>query len=223
MSLFRFSGTLLSAVLAWNASAAEWHEGFVYLSGIDPTIRQDIRYAGPDNFTHAPVPGYQAAECVLTEKAARALAAVQSDIAPSGHGLVVYDCYRPAKAVNYFVQWASKAGPADPDHNPRVPRDHLVKQGYIGSKSDHSAGSTVDLTMTYNGVPIDMGTGFDFFDPLAATNARAVSATARANRRRLVAVMRKHGFNNYSREWWHFTYARQPFPNMMFDFDIVPR
>jgi len=212
-----------SAVLALSAGAAEFHQGFVYLSDIDQTIHQDMRYAGPDNFTHAPVPGYQAAECVLTEKAARALAAVQADVAPNGYGLVVYDCYRPAKAVNYFVQWASQAGPADPAHNPHVARNRLISDGYIGRKSNHSAGSTVDLTMTYNGVPVDMGTGFDFFDPRAFTNARAVSAGVRANRRRLVAAMKVHGFKNYSREWWHFTYARQPFAGTMFDFDVVPK
>lgn len=212
-----------SAVLVWNASAAELHEGFVYLSGIDPTIRQDIRYAGPDNFTHAPVPGYQAAECVLTEKAARALAAVQADLAPEGCGLVVYDCYRPAKAVNHFVQWASQAGPTDPAHYPHVARNRLIADGYIGRKSEHSAGSTVDLTMTYKGVPVDMGTGFDLFDPLAFTNARAVSAAAGANRRRLVAAMKVRGFKNYRREWWHFTYARQPFAGTMFDFNILPK
>jgi len=223
MLSFRFAATFFSAVFAWNASAAEWHEGFVYLSSIDPTIRQDMRYAGADNFTHAPVPGYKAAECVLTEKAARALAAVQADVARTGYGLVVYDGYRPAKAVNYFVQWASQAGAADPMHNPHVARNHLLSEGYIGRKSDHSAGSTVDLTMTHNGVPVDMGTSFDFFDPLAFTNARNVSATARANRRRLVAAMKRHGFENYSREWWHFTYVRQPFAGAMFDFDIVPK
>jgi D-alanyl-D-alanine dipeptidase len=68
-----------------------------------------------------------------------------------------------------------------------------------------------------------MGTGFDFFDPLAFTASRAVSPEARANRKRLVGAMARHGFRNYEREWWHFRYAREPFAGRTFDFDIEPR
>ena len=87
-------------------------EGFVYLRDVDPTILQDIRYAGRDNFTGAPVPGYEAAECVLVRPAAEALAAVQADLRAKGLTLKVYDCYRPARAVAAFVEWAKE--PDDP-------------------------------------------------------------------------------------------------------------
>ena len=220
MPFVRFAVTFLSVVFAWNAGAAELHQGFVYLSDIDPTIRQDIRYAGRDNFTHAPVPGYQAAECVLTEKAARALAAVQADIAPEGYGLVVYDCYRPAKAVSHFVRWASQPGKADPAHNPHIARDRLIAEGYIGRKSEHSAGSTVDLTMTYNGMPVDMGTGFDFFDPRAHTDSTDVTSIQRANRLRLREAMAAQGFRNYPLEWWHYTLAPEPTPHTLYDVPV---
>jgi D-alanyl-D-alanine dipeptidase len=55
--------------------------GFVYLRDIDPTIVQDIRYAGPHNFVGRPIRGYLAAECILSEPAANALEAVQKKLA----------------------------------------------------------------------------------------------------------------------------------------------
>lgn len=214
---------LMAGTCAATGHGAELPQHFVYLSDIDPTVRQDIRYAGTDDFTSAPVPGYRAAECVLTEEAAQALAAVQSELSTKGYGLLVYDCYRPAKAVAGFVEWASRPGPADPDHNPHVPRGRLIAGGYIGARSGHSSGSTIDLTLTLNGKPLSMGTGFDFFDPLAYTNSSKIPAEARANRQRLVQAMTRAGFANYRREWWHFRYRREPFAGKRFDFDIPPK
>ncbi len=52
-------------------------KGFVYLRDIDPTIVQDIRYAGSHNFVGRPIKGYLAAECILSAPAANALALVQ--------------------------------------------------------------------------------------------------------------------------------------------------
>ncbi|MDB5551051.1 MAG: D-alanyl-D-alanine dipeptidase [Rhizobium sp.] len=95
-------GLILVAHFA-SSQAAELPAGFVYLSDIDVAIVQDKCYAGPANFTHAPVAGYRAAECILTAKAAKALAQVQQDLRTRKLGLKVWDCYRPAKAVDSFV------------------------------------------------------------------------------------------------------------------------
>jgi D-alanyl-D-alanine dipeptidase len=221
----RLAIALMASAFASAASAADLPRGFVYLSSIDPTIAQDMRYAGANNFTHAAVPGYRAAECVLSVETAKALARVQADLRGDGYGLMVYDCYRPAKAVKRFVDWASKAGPADPEHNPHVARNRLLAEGYIGRRSAHSSGGTVDLTLVRAGekISLTMGTGFDFFDPLAYTADRHVPPEAEANRKRLVAAMARQGFRNYRREWWHFTYGREPFAGRMFDFDIEPK
>jgi D-alanyl-D-alanine dipeptidase len=35
--------------------------------------------------------------------------------------------------------------------------------------------------------------------------------------------MRRFGFKPYSREWWHFQFADEPFPERSFDFPIVAR
>ena len=144
---------LLSALAAIPASAAEMPKDFVYLSDVDPSIEQDMRYAGADNFTGRPVPGYDAPECVLVRQAAEALKAVQAEVKAKGLSLKVYDCYRPAEAVAAFVAW-SKA-PDDPNskavHYPALAKAELFPQGYIAAVSGHSRGATMDLTL----VPLD--------------------------------------------------------------------
>lgn len=216
---------MMAVAFASAASAADLPKGFVYLSDVDSTIAQDVRYAGISNFTHEIVPGYDAAECVLTSETAKALAQVQADLRARGFGLMVYDCYRPAKAVKRFVEWAFENGPADPSHNPHVARSRLIAEGYIGRRSGHSSGGTVDLTLVRPGekTSVPMGTGFDFFDPQASTASKDISSEAQANRKRLVAAMTRHGFRNYKREWWHFRFVREPFAGRMFDFDIEPK
>src|SRR6185503_21318124 len=77
----------------------------VYLRDVDATILQDMRYATADNFTGRRVTGYDAPECVLLNGVAQALARVQKDLASSGLSLMLYDCYRPERAVRAFVAW----------------------------------------------------------------------------------------------------------------------
>lgn len=209
---------------AMPARAGSLPEGFSYLADVDPGIRQDMRYAGARNFTRKPVPGYQAAECVLATVVAEALSKVQKEAAALGLSLLVYDCYRPAPAVRAFVDWAARAKGNDPEHNPSVPPERLIAEGYIAARSRHSSGGTVDVTLAgADGKPLDMGTGFDFFDPATHTASPKIVGQARANRRQLTALMQRHGFAGYSREWWHFTFEREPFRGRVFDFPITSR
>jgi zinc D-Ala-D-Ala dipeptidase len=53
-----------------------------------------------------------------------------------------------------------------------------------------------------------MGTSFDCFDSASHTASSAATAEQRRWRNVLVEAMRKQGFVNYNREWWHFSYAR---------------
>jgi D-alanyl-D-alanine dipeptidase len=140
-------GVLL--VLIGSATARDLPEGFVYLRDFAPTIRQDLRYYGSHNFIGRPIPGYLAPECILTAPAAHALAAVQADIAPSNLSLVVYDCYRPQRAVNDFVSWGQNAADQamKAEFYPRVDKADFVKLGYVADKSSHTRGSTVDLAI----------------------------------------------------------------------------
>lgn len=130
--------------------SAELPAPFVRLADIDPSIRQDMRYAGPVNFTGARVPGYEAASCILTRATATALQRVQSRLAEASRPLtlVVHDCYRPRRAVSAFVGWATAAqGNRRAYHHPRIDRAGLLERGYIARSSGHSRGHTVDATL----------------------------------------------------------------------------
>lgn len=222
-------------------------ESFVALRQFDGTILQDIRYAGAHNFLGRPVAGYGPdAECVLTKAASEALSRVQSDLRLKNLSLKVYDCYRPQRAVNDFVEWARDLTDTKQkaEFYPKVDKSTLFRNGYIAEKSGHSRGSTVDLTV----VPLpatdldivreagplractapavrrspdnslDMGTAYDCFDPLANTANPGISKTARKNRLILKRAMEQHGFQNYEKEWWHFTLKNEPHPDTYFDF-----
>lgn len=206
----------------------------VRLDGVDATIQQEMRYFGTENFVGARVDGYEAPACWLSRPAAEALARVQAEVQPFGLSLRVFDCYRPQRAVNHFARWAAdpSATAMKASYYPAVPKDSLFAWGYIAARSGHSRGSTVDLTLVpagagaapgpaykacADGGPLDMGTGFDCFSPRSATASPAVTPQQRANRLLLKAVMERHGFRNYSAEWWHYTLRDEPFPETYFD------
>lgn len=197
----RLSPFLIMLALAGPA-AADPPPGFVRLGAVAPDIAQDMRYAGPNNFTGRPVPGYRAAQCWLRAEAARALAAAQADARAHGFSLVVYDCYRPRRAVAAFVDWSRNPDESTkPDYYPRLDKRTLFARGYIAENSTHSTGLAVDLGV----VGWRFGTPFDFFDRRSWTKAGA-SPDVRRRRDTLVALMRRHGFTNYPREWWHYSY-----------------
>jgi D-alanyl-D-alanine dipeptidase len=152
----RLIGALLFLPTACAGAEGEMPSRFVYLRDIDPTVLQDIRYAGPRNFTGHPVPGYAAPECVLAREAAEALKAVQTALRAKHLMLKVYDCYRPARAVAAFVAWAKE--PDDPQakaiYYPALPKQELFP-GYIATRSGHSRGATMDLTL----VPLEAVSG----------------------------------------------------------------
>jgi D-alanyl-D-alanine dipeptidase len=226
---------LAIAAHVFPASADPPPAGFVRLADIAPSIRQDIRYAGQDDFLHRKVNGYDAPVCILTLQAAQALAGVQQAMAAKGLTLVVFDCYRPARAVADMGKWTREGGPPDPQWYPKVRRGDLIAKGYVGELSTHSRGSTVDLAIARVGGPsgskpacgaidadtLDFGTGFDCFDPMSETAHRPLGDEAAANRKLLVDAMRTAGFKNYAREWWHFTLADEPFAKERFDFPVT--
>lgn len=194
-----FAGPLL---LAAAAAHAEPPPGFSRLADVAPDIAQDMRYAGRNNFTGHPVPGYDAPQCWLRTEAAKALAAAQAEAKAKGFSLVVYDCYRPRRAVSAFVDWSRSADQTTkPDYYPRLDKSELFPQGYIAAQSTHSTGLAVDLGVA----GWNFGTPFDFFDPRSWTKSRT-TGDARAHRDALVALMQRHGFENYPREWWHYTF-----------------
>ena len=120
---------------------------------------------------------------------------------------------------------------------PTVDKARLFRDGYIASKSGHSRGSTVDLTIVSNTAPrqtaciknkvkicldnsIDMGSPFDYFGVLSHTNNPDITHKQQQNRRILQDAMRQHGFKSLNEEWWHFTLINEPYPSTYFDFPI---
>ena len=67
------------------------------------------------------------------------------------------------------------------------------------------------------GQPLDMGTAWDFFDPMSHTESDAIELTAKNNRLLLRQIMSAAGFRPYYAEWWHFTLIDEPFPDTYFD------
>ena len=108
---------------------------------------QDIRYAGSHNFVGRPIKGYLAAECILSEPAATALKAVQAKLAAKNLSLIVWDCYRPKRAVDDFLRWSRDPARAEmkAEFYPRTDKQSLFAAGYLAVRSAHSRGSTVDL------------------------------------------------------------------------------
>ncbi len=188
-----------------------------------PGLITDIRYAGSHNFVGRRIEGYRSPHCLLTPAAANALAEVARDLAPRGLVLKVFDCYRPTRAVADFVRWARDPTEqaAKAEFYPHVDKRTLFQDGYIASRSGHSRGSTVDLTLARpDGRELDMGTPFDFFSPKSWTADLSVTAEQHANRMQLAAVMQRHGFRGYAKEWWHFTLRHEPFPDTYFDVPV---
>ena len=218
----RLLGAALMALIGAEARAQPVPDGFVDATAVVPGLVVDLRYASDNNFVGRPIPGYEAPRCLLTRPATDALAAVQAELAGDRLGLKVFDCYRPARAVAQFVRWARD--PNDIGRKqafyPEIDKRDLLRLGCISSRSRHSRGSTVDLSLVdqASGRELDMGTPFDYFGPASAYAAAGLTPVQRANRARLRSVMLRHGFVPIAKEWWHFTLRSEPFPTTSFDF-----
>tara|TARA_S200000501_G_scaffold322985_1_gene319356 strand:+ start:15894 stop:16529 length:636 start_codon:yes stop_codon:yes gene_type:complete len=190
-------------------------EGFVYLKDIDKTIIVDLKYYSTENFTGQYVHGYQSNSAILTKESAVALSKVQDDLNKLGYSLILYDAYRPQRAVDYFIQWSNKLNDTiyKAIYYPNFNKSELFKLGYIAYKSGHSRGSTVDVSLIdkKTNKELDMGTIFDYFGIESSTFYKNINKDQKANRMILYEIMTKHGFKNYSMEWWHFTLENEPF------------
>jgi D-alanyl-D-alanine dipeptidase len=245
--LVRAAVALIIAMLPARALAGSaLPGGFVFLRDIDPTIVQDIRYATSHNFVGRPIKGYLAAECILSVSAANALEAVQRKLAEKKLSLIVWDCYRPMRAVDDFLQWSRDPAHAEmkTEFYPRTDKEQLFALGYLAKRSAHSRGSTVDLGIVPAGssfappnpaqplksctLPkgerfedgtIDFGTGYDCLDVLANTSNVLAGEAALLNRQTLKSHMEAAGFRPYAKEWWHFELVNEPFHDG-FDFEV---
>ena len=199
-------------------------DGFVNVKTIIPDLDVELRYYSNHNFIGDTINGYHSNNLYLTKAAALQLKKVQEELKIQNLCLKVYDGYRPQRSVNQFVIWARDMNDTikKKEFYPDVFKKNLFKEEYIASRSGHSRGSTVDLTITdgATGIPLDMGSAYDFFGKESWVNYEDITKEQKANRQLLQSIMKHHGFKNYAREWWHFTLKNEPFPNTYFDFVI---
>jgi D-alanyl-D-alanine dipeptidase len=165
-----------------------------------PGVKVALRYATPDNFMHADLYGaFDRAYLrrLAASKFARAVALLRRE--HPGWRFLIWDALRPRSVQRLF--WAQVVG---------TPR-----QKYVGDPdrgSIHNFGLALDLTLEdAAGQPLDMGTGFDDFTPLAEPDQEAelvrsgrLTAAQEANRLILRGLMTRAGFHTIPEEWWHF-------------------
>ncbi|NOQ92687.1 MAG: peptidase M15 [Flavobacteriaceae bacterium] len=197
---------------------------FVYLKEIMPNLRSDLRYYGSNNFIGKPIDGYNAPKCLLTKEAAYALKNVQEELEKIGFGLLIYDAYRPQRAVDHFIRWSQDENDTTMkvEFYPNIDKKDLFARGYISAKSGHSRGSTVDLTIVSLKTRhiLNMGSPYDLFDEVSSIEDKSITKNQRSLRMLLKRRMEKHGFKSYPKEWWHFTLEKEPYPDTYFDFPV---
>jgi len=197
---------------------------FVFVDELVPGIRWDAKYATWDNFTGKPVDGYLANRIIGTRALCESLHRAQQQAASLGFGLLLWDGYRPQRAVDRFISWSKEPedGRTKQRHYPNIDRAAMFEQGYVATKSGHSRGSTVDLTLFHlaSGELALMGGDHDLMDPVSHHGARGITEVEARNREHLRTAMEACGFTAYACEWWHYTLRDEPYPDTYFDFPI---
>ena len=175
-------------------------EGLVNINKLDPTIQVELKYATTDNFTKVIL--YDSLkEAYLHPIAAQKLVKAQKNLKEkdSTLSLLVYDAVRPLSIQKKMYQVVQNT----PYH------------AYVANPTKtglHNYGIAVDLTIcNKKGIPLDMGTPFDFFGRKAGiseeeTLIKEGELTRKQvdNRKLLRSVMTEAGFITIRGEWWHF-------------------
>ena len=210
---------------------------FVNITDVVPDAILEIRYFGTYNFVGTRIDGYEQPTALLTRQAADSLKAVSDDLKTQGYRLKIYDAYRPQKGVDHFVRWGKDLADTlmKPYFYPNESKDSLFIKDYIATRSGHSRGSTLDLTIfdMRTEKEVDMGGTFDWFGreshPDYCGNPETgeytgengmLTAQQFENRMILRRAMLAHGFKPYDCEWWHFTLKDEPYPDTYFKFPV---
>ena len=222
----KFLTTLLiiagSAAPVWADTTSQDKSDFALISSVIDDAAYDIRYYSPNNFTGNKVDGYKAPRAYMTKKALTALATAADDLRKQGYRLLIWDAYRPQKAVDNFVKWINNPNDSgDKTYYPELKKSDLIEGKYVFEKSGHTRGSTVDLTIIRkDGTFVDMGSTFDKFGEVSNADYQNLTDEQKKNRKILRDAMEKAGFNPIDSEWWHFTLKDEPYPDTYFDFDV---
>jgi D-alanyl-D-alanine dipeptidase len=200
-------------------------KGFVFLDEVLRGVRWDAKYATWDNFTGRPVRGYEVNRIAGTYDLANALLKAKKQAAALGYGLLLWDGYRPQRAAACFLHWSAQPedGRTKEKYYPNITRAEMVTKGYVASKSSHSRGSAIDLTLYRldTGELVPMGSRFDFMDERSHHTSSAITSGEAQQRALLCSIMAYSGFAPFEYEWWHYVLINEPYPDSYFDFPVV--
>jgi len=196
--------------------------GFAKVYTVIDDAVYDMRYYSPYNFTGKKIRGYKAPVAYMTKEALQALSVAAADLRKQGYRILIWDTYRPQKAVDNFVEWINN--PKDEGNKsfyPDLKKSDLLKGCYIMEKSGHTRGSTIDLTLIkQDGSFVDMGGTFDLFSEISHPDYKKLTRQQKKNRKILHDAMIKAGFKGIDSEWWHFTLENEPYKDTYFNFDV---
>ncbi len=178
-------------------------QGLVNIQEIDSKILVELKYSTTDNFVGKDVYGC-ITNCYLQKRPALMLSKANDLLQQKSpnYRLLVYDGGRPLSIQK--ILWNSLTQYS--------PKQRAVYVANPAQGSIHNYGSAVDLTIaTTDGMPLDMGTKYDFFGELAYPKKETyflkigkLTKQQIANRQLLRYVMKSAGYMPIEYEWWHF-------------------
>ena len=220
LAAFALASGVFAAARADTVSCDK--SGFDKVYNVIDDAVYDLRYYSPYNFTGNKIRGYKAPVAYMTKEALQALAIAAADLRKQGYRILIWDTYRPQKAVDNFVEWINN--PADEGNKsfyPELKKSDLLKGNYIAEKSGHTRGSTIDLTIIkMDGAFVDMGGTFDLFSEISHPDYKNLTPEQIKNRKILRDAMTNAGFVGIDSEWWHFTLKDEPYKDTYFNFDV---
>jgi D-alanyl-D-alanine dipeptidase len=171
-----------------------------------PDLVLDIRYATENNFTRTKV--YDSPGAYARLPVVLALAKAHKECKQYGLGIKLYDAYRPYSATLKFFGLASNKS--------------FVAAPWTGSR--HNRGCALDITLIIlaTGEELPMPTAFDDFTERAHPNFTDLPNYLLAHRNLLIEIMKKHGFEVFHNEWWHYDFKGwEKFPLMDLNFTEI--
>lgn len=196
-----------------EAPVAQMPSELCYLDEVAPLVRVDLKYCGYDNFVGRPIAGYTTGRrAILRKDAAQAIRLASEQLAKEGLGILVWDAYRPDRAMRDFLAWSKTSDDSTKaEFYPNITKRGIYENRYINRYSEHSWGVAVDITLfdLKTGEELDMGGRHDLLDVSSATRSTLVTPKQRANRLKLRDAMAAVGMRNYSKEWWHYFLAKK--------------
>jgi D-alanyl-D-alanine dipeptidase len=142
-----------------------------------------------------------------------------ADSLPTGSNLLVLDGVRSIALQRHLVELALACGTAA--QSATEPADRYVAavpssdEALKATPPPHSTGGAVDVTLVDDeGMPLDLGAGFDEFRERAWTRHYEIARDGLGRRRgtlrrMLYWTMIEHGFAPYRWEYWHYELGTQ--------------